>query len=240
MDEKLMQEAETFALALQDEMRSEGVWLADLEFVRRVHDGSAPRWAIANYATQFFVAIERLHKLAHARPSLATIGLDDPEFKRFFWENRVEEQYGAISNTAGHLELLIQLGEALGVKRIDMVSTKPNALTRRLLDWSKAHVSNPDEYLITQVAIGMLESMNPDASLAMAEGGLKHYGLNDRDVRFWTVHITADAEHGEVGVKMLTLVPKDKWPYVRQIVLEQAHLVADMWNNALVGEKAAA
>lgn len=240
IDEALMKEADAFARSVQDDMRREGVWLADLEFVRQVQAGTAPRQAIANYATQFFAAIEQLHKLAHSRPSLKTIGLDDPEFKRFFWENRVEEQYGAISNTAGHLELLIQLGEALGVRRIDMVQTKPNAKTKALMAWAKQHVTHPDEYLETQVAIGLLESMNPDASLALAEGGMKHYGLNDRDVRFWTVHITADAEHGEVGVKMLTLVPKARWPYVRQIVLEQAHLVAAMWNNALDIDKAAA
>lgn len=233
MKQATMEEAEDFVHQIHEDLRGRGLWLADLDFVKAVNNGTAPREAIADYACQFFSAIERLHKLAHGRPNLAKLGLDDPEFKRYFWENRVEEQYGAISNTAGHLELLIQLGEALGVKRIDMVSTKPRAETQKLAEWAKAHVANPDEFLIGQVAIGVLESMNPDTCIAMTEGGQKHYGLNDNDVRFWTVHITADAEHGEVGTRMLTLVPKDQWNYVREIVIEQCELVRDMWNGSL-------
>ena len=229
----LLREAEDFAHGVQDELKHQGLWLADLEFVRRVVDGTAPRQAIARWARQFFYAIEKLHRAAHNRPRLATIGLDDPEFKKFFWENRVEEQYGAISNTAGHLELLIQLGEALGVSRLDMVSTRPIPETKRVVDWANANVPAPEEYLTAQVAIGLLESMNPEACMALSEAAKKHYGLNDRDIRFWTVHITADAEHGEVGIKMLSLVPKERWPHVRAMTLEQSRLIAEMWNASL-------
>jgi pyrroloquinoline quinone (PQQ) biosynthesis protein C len=236
----VLKEAAYFFESVQDNHRREGLWLSDTDFVRSVAAGSAPREAIAEYTRQFFVAIEQLHRLAHSRPKLKTIGLDDPEFKKFFWENRVEEQYGAISNTAGHLELLIQLGEALGVKRLDMVSTKPKPQTRALIEWSKAHVHDPEEYLTTQIAIGILESMNPEASLSMAQGGKQHYGLTDQDIRFWTVHITADADHGEVALKLLALVPMDRWEHIREMALEQSRLVRAMWNSCLQVHAAAA
>lgn len=235
------EQAIAFNDSVHADLKKAGYWLADIDFVNAIAEGKASREAFAHWGRQFFVAIEQLHKLAHSRPKLTSIGLDDPEFKRFFWENRVEEQYGAISNTAGHLELLIQLLEALGVPRIETVSTKPTPQTKRLLEWARQHVLAPDEYLTTQVAIGLLESMNPDASLKMAQGAMQHYGLSDKDVRFFTVHITADAEHGEVAVKMLQLVPQERWEFVRQVSLEQAGLVVDMWNSALeVGEKVAA
>lgn len=226
-------DAQEFNDSVHADLRQAGLWLADIDFVNAVHEGTATREEFSGWARQFFVAIELLHKVAHSRPKLASIGLDDPEFKRFFWENRVEEQYGAISNTAGHLELLIQLLEALGVSRIDTVSTKANAHTRRLIDWARQHVLAPDEYLETQVAIGLLESMNPDASLKLARGAMKHYGLTDMQVRFFTVHITADAEHGEVALKMLALIPRSRWDYVRTITMEQAGLMKAMWNSAL-------
>ena len=234
------QDAIDFNDSVHVDLRQAGHWLADIDFVNAVHEGTASREQFAIWARQFFVAIELLHKVAHSRPKLASIGLDDPEFKRFFWENRVEEQYGAISNTAGHLELLIQLLEALGVPRIDTVSTKANEHTRRLIDWARQHVLAPDEYLETQVAIGLLESMNPDASLKLARGAMKHYGLTDMQVRFFTVHITADAEHGEVAVKMLSLLPKSRWDYIRKITLEQSALMKAMWNSALGATAAAA
>lgn len=226
-------EAQAFSDSVHVDLKKAGYWLADIDFVNAISNGTASREAFAHWGRQFFVAIEQLHKLAHSRPKLATIGLDDPEFKRFFWENRVEEQYGAISNTAGHLELLIQLLEALGVPRMETVSTRPTVETKGLLAWARQHVLAPDEYLITQVAIGLLESMNPDASLKMAQGAMKHYGMTDMQVRFYTVHITADAEHGEVALRMLSLVPKERWEYIRQVTLEQAGLVAAMWNSAL-------
>ena len=232
------QDAIAFNDSVHADLKKGGCWLADIDFVNAVSRGAASREAFANWARQFFCAIELLHKVAHSRPKLSSIGLDDPEFKRFFWENRVEEQYGAISNTAGHLELLIQLIEALGVPRIDTVSTRPNEHTRRLIAWAKQHVLAPEEYLTTQVSIGLLESMNPDASLKLARGAMKHYGLSDMQVRFFTVHITADADHGEVALKMLALIPKERWEFIRQITLEQAGLMKAMWNSAL--EQAAA
>lgn len=232
------------ALAFNDSVHADlkraGYWLADIDFVDAIANGTASREAFAHWGRQFFVAIEQLHKLVHSRPKLATTGLVDPEFKRYFWENRVEEQYGAISNTAGHLELLIQLLEALGVRRFDTVSTRSTPETRRLLDWSRAHVLAPDEYLTTQVAIGLLESMNPDASLKLAQGAMQHYGLSDKDVRFFTVHITADAEHGEVAIRMLKLVARERWEFIRKVTLEQAGLVTAMWNSALMAESGAA
>ena len=236
----VLAEASDFFDSVQQQHRKEGLWLADTAFVGAVHQGTAKRESVAEWTRQFFVAIETLHRLAHSRPKLKTIGLDDPEFKRFFWENRVEEQYGAISNTAGHLELLIQLGEALGVKRIDMVSSKPNVHTRALLDRAKAHVLNPEEYLTTQIAIGVLESMNPEASLLMSQGGKTHYGLSDKDVRFWTVHITADADHGDVALKLLALVQRERWEHVREMALQQSRLVREMWNSCLLERAAAA
>ena len=227
-----IEQAQAFTDSVHADLRKAGLWLADSEFVQAIAAGSASREAFVHWGRQFFVAIEQLHKLAHSRPRLATIGLDDPEFKRFFWENRVEEQYGAISNTAGHLELLIQLLESLGVSRMETVTTRPTPQTAKLIDWARAHVLAPEEYLTTQVAIGMLESMNPDSSLKMAQGAMTHYGLSDKDVRFMTVHITADAEHGEVAIKLLQLVPPERWEFVRQVTLEQAGLVAQMWNSA--------
>lgn len=234
------EDAETFFESVHEDMRNEGLWLSDLDYIKEMAEGRAPRDSVAEWARQFFVAIETLHRLAHSRPKLATIGLDDPVFKQFFWENRVEEQYGAISNTAGHLELLIQLGEALGVSRIDMVSTKPNPQTKRLIDWAKKYVTDPDHYLTVQVAIGILESMNPEASLIQAEAAKKHYGLSDKDVRFYTVHITADADHGEVALKLLALVPQERWEEIRRMALEQSRLVRDMWNAVLPQHQAAA
>jgi pyrroloquinoline quinone (PQQ) biosynthesis protein C len=223
-----LDEANEFSAKVRERQKKEGVWLADCLFVDRVATGKAAKSEIGEWARQFFVAIEHLHRIAHARPKVRLEGLP-PDIKKHFWENRVEEQYGALSNTAGHLELLIQLGEAAGVSRLDMVTSKPNAQTRKVMDWAQEHVPQADEFLTAQVVVGMLEAMNPAASTKLAEGCQKHYGMTDMQVRFFTVHIVADAEHGEVANRILSLVPKDRWAMIEDQALLQSHLFHDMW-----------
>jgi pyrroloquinoline-quinone synthase len=227
-----LKQAQDFSAEIRLRQQQDGVWLADNPFVERVATGRATRSEMGEWAKQFFCAIEFLHKLAHSRPKASLAGLK-PEFKKFFWENRVEEQYGAISGTAGHLELLIQFGEAVGVARLEMVSARPNEATKRVMDWASTHVPAPEDFLMAQVVVGQLEAMNPAASTRLAEGCRKHYGLSDMQVRFFTVHIYADAEHGEVANQLLTLVPRERWPEIRSHALEQSRLFAEMWSSVV-------
>ncbi len=74
----------------------------------------------------------------------------------------------------------------------------------------------------------------------MAEGCKNHYGLNDKQIRFYTVHITADADHGDVALRLLALVPKERWEEIRLMALEQSRLVKDMWDRALSARAVAA
>ncbi|MGH6980218.1 MAG: iron-containing redox enzyme family protein [Stellaceae bacterium] len=231
-------EAHAFMADLRETQKRDGLWLAYSPFSRRVATGEATREEIGEWCKQFFLALTHFHRGAHSRPRARLNGLK-PEFKKHFWENRVEEEYGALSNTAGHVELLLRLAETLGVSRLDMVTAKPNAATRAVMDRASRTLPDPDDFLPGSVVTGALEAMNPEASTAISQGLMKHYGIGEREAQFFTVHIYADAEHAEVGAQLLTLVAKQKWPAIKEQALEASRGFYAMWTSVTPHAKAA-
>jgi len=233
-----LEEAHAFMVELREAQKREGVWLADGPFAQRVFQGDASREEIGEWCKQFFCALTHFHRGAHNRPRARLNGLR-PEFKKHFWENRIEEEYGALSNTAGHVELLLRLAEALGVSRMEMVTAKPNAATRAVMDRASRTLPDPDDFLPGSVVTGALEAMNPEASTRISQGLMKHYGISERDAQFFTVHIYADAEHGEVGAQILTLVPQEKWPAIKESALDASRGFYAMWSSVTPRAQAA-
>lgn len=234
-----LDEAHGFMAELREAQKREGLWLAYSPFSQRVFKGEAAREEIGEWCKQFFCALTHFHRGAHSRPRTRLTGLR-PEYKKFFWENRVEEEYGALSNTAGHVELLLRVAEALGVSRLDMVTAKPNAATRAVMDRASRTLPDPDDFLPGSVVTGALEAMNPEASTAISQGLLKHYGISEHDAQFFTVHIYADAEHAEVGAQLLRLMPKEKWPAIKEQALEASRGFYAMWASVTPSAKEAA
>ncbi len=233
-----LDEAHAFMAELRETQKREGLWLAYSPFSQRVATGEATRGEIGEWCKQFFCALTHFHRGAHNRPRTRLNGLK-PEFKKHFWENRVEEEYGALSNTAGHVELLLRLAEALSVSRLDMVTAKPNPATRTVMDRASRTLPDPNDFLPGSVVTGALEAMNPEASTAISQGLMKHYGISERDAQFFTVHIYADAEHAEVGAQLLTLVPKEKWPAIKEQALDASRGFFAMWSSVTQQAQAA-
>ncbi|MGH6989517.1 MAG: iron-containing redox enzyme family protein, partial [Stellaceae bacterium] len=116
---------------------------------------------------------------------------------------------------------------------------KPNPATRAVMDRASRTLPDPDDFLPGSVVTGALEAMNPEASTAISQGLMKHYGISERDAQFFTVHIYADAEHGEVGAQLLTLIPKEKWPAIRAAALEASRGFYAMWSSVTPQAEAA-
>lgn len=233
-----LHEAHSFMAEVREAQKREGLWLAASPFSQRVASGQASREEISEWCKQFFCALTHFHRGAHSRPRARLSGLR-PEYKKFFWENRIEEEYGALSNTAGHVELLLRLAEALGVSRLDMVNAKPNAATRAVMDRASRTLPDPDDFLPGSVVTGALEAMNPEASTVISEGLIKRYGISEQNAQFFTVHIYADAEHAEVGAQLLRLVPKEKWSAIKDQALEASRGFYAMWSSVTPQAQAA-
>jgi pyrroloquinoline-quinone synthase len=227
---------EEFTPTVTKLQRERGFWLDEQPIVKGLLNKTLSEEQLREWVTQFFVTVTRILRLAHARPKLPK-ELFDEQMKKYMWENRVEEEYGALSNTAGHMELMLRLCEKLGMTRLQMANAQPNAETRALLDYV-AQICRNEPVVSSQIMLGFVEGMMPDACARIVEGLQKNYGMSDEDVRFFSVHVYADEEHGEIARKMVSLVPKEDLDRVADIVLEYTRRFISMWSSPLLKKAA--
>jgi len=227
---------EEFTPIVTKRQRDGGFWLDQQPVIQGVVNKTVSEEQLREWVTQFFVTVTRILRLAHGRPKLPT-HLFDEQMRKYMWENRVEEEYGALSNTAGHIELMLSMCEKLGMTRLQMANAKPNAETRALLDYV-AKICREEPVVSSQIMLGFVEGMMPDACARIVEGLKKNYGMSDHDVRFFSVHVYADEEHGEIARKMVSLVPQEDLDRVADIVLEYTRRFAAMWSSPLLKKAA--
>lgn len=242
--EKASSAAMRFAEEIEAMQKANGWWLANGRFATAVRTGTATREELGRWATQFFIGLERALKRAHSRGRLGAFGIEDPEIKKYFWENRVEEEYGAISGTHGHIDLLMQFGEAVGVSRLEMVTASASARVDRMGETSTVaqdpqrapREPNQEAFLTGQIVTGFLEAMNPEVSTVIADSLRSHYGLTEDQIQFFAVHIIADAEHGDVALRLLDLIPQDRWPRIKDKIAEASARFSEMYNSIAFAE----
>lgn len=211
-----------FAEKAKQEIAKAGYLLVENPFIVGVESGRLSLEQIQHWARQNFVMQTSLHRLAHSRPRPSESGLSDPFFKKMFWENRIEEEYGAVSGTAGHLELFLRFAVSIGLSRMDMAVSKPTPPIKELLGWLKEIFKN-ESLVVSQLAIGFVEEQVPAAFSAIARGLKQHYKLTDADVLFFTLHVTADEEHGDVAERLIELLDDDALEHAKDIVVRQCH-----------------
>jgi len=203
------------ALAYVDSVHSaqkdEGIWLSDHPFVQGLRVGIARPDEFARWATQVFCITRNLDELVHS--------------------HRVNPVAGAFNAMHRDLRLLILLGEALGVSRLKMLSGEANQTTRKIQEWTKDHVSVRDTFLIAQVCVELLESMSPDVAAYLADGSKRHYGLSSEQIRYFTVRVGTKRVRDKHAAELLTLLPEEKWNYIRQETLSQNRLLHAMYNS---------
>lgn len=126
-----------------------------------------------------------------------------PDVRLAIFQNLVEEELGLYSKTKGHLQLLADFGAALGLGRDDLENAEPTYETAALIDCLEL-MCRTQPWYVTVAAIGIgFESQVPLTFGKVAEGLRQHYSLRDEDVLFWSVHVEADEEHGDISEEMV-------------------------------------
>jgi pyrroloquinoline-quinone synthase len=127
----------------------------------------------------------------------------DPEWREMMAEVCYEEGTGRLfAGGQPHWKLYVRLGEALGITRKEMYATEyiPGALA-----WRAYYEYICGKSFLEGVSAHMLagEAKVPEASKRIRQVLRDHYGLSEADVEFYTVHIHADAEHSDIGRRLL-------------------------------------
>ena len=126
---------------------------------------------------------------------------EDSELERMWAENLMEEAEGAQTGTAGHKDLYVRFGEALGIPRAELDATKPLPETAALLLWRELLISQRS-WLELYACQGLcLEGTASGRMVRVVKGLVDHYGFEreGHDIEYWTVHISVDEEHMLVG-----------------------------------------
>lgn len=143
--------------------------------------GGAPlsRWVIGRFVERFYGAKPHPFVLAMQRPTRAVLlgyvvehqhflrqwvrscaliaaRTDDPDVARYEIENLVTEFLGEGSERPAHYELLLRMGEALGLARAEALATPPLPSTRRAIaGWQR--IASDEPWVAAMAAMHGLE-----------------------------------------------------------------------------------
>jgi len=127
----------------------------------------------------------------------------DPEWRELMAEVCYEEGTGRLfADGQAHWKLYLRLGQALGISREAMYGTEYVA---GALAWKAWYEYICGKSFLEGVSAHMLagEAKVPAAAKRMSDLLRTRYGLSDDDVMFYTVHISADEEHSDIGRRLL-------------------------------------
>jgi pyrroloquinoline-quinone synthase len=161
-----------------------------------IADGKLRREQLKFFAVQFFLQVREFPRAVSAMHANCPF----PTERMALAESVYEEETGRISGcNQPHPELFIRFGEAIGLKRAEMVEGGALPATRALIDWFELSTKQRS-FIEAAAAINLAaEGQVPGAFGPMARRLQENYGLSREAVEFWDVHELADAEHSDVG-----------------------------------------
>jgi len=123
---------------------------------------------------------------------------DDFGARRAIVENLLEEELGRQSGVGrSHMELYLEFGEAVGIPREQLLHARMTPDATAMVHWMYWLADSKPWYVtLAGISLGS-ELFNPDAYVRVVDGLQKHYKLSDAGVRFFTVHIEVDKDHGD-------------------------------------------
>lgn len=163
--------------------------------IDKIERGELTMPQLRRWATQLFIGNK-----AHNANILGLIyaKCDDFGARKAIVENLNEEELGRQSGVLrSHLELYLEFGEALGIPAQQMLHARMSPDATAMVHWMYwLAASKPWYTTLAGISLGS-ELHNPDAYGRVIDGLKKNYQLSDDAVRFFSVHIEVDREHGD-------------------------------------------
>ncbi len=163
--------------------------------IDKIEHGQLAMPQLRHWATQLFIGNK-----AHNANILGLIyaKCDDFAARKSIVENLNEEELGRQSGVLrSHPELYLEFGEALGIPRDQMLHARMSPEATAMVHWMyRLADSKPWYTTLAGISLGS-ELHNPDAYVRVIDGLKRNYKLSDDAVRFFSVHVEVDKEHGD-------------------------------------------
>ncbi|MBX6965187.1 pyrroloquinoline quinone biosynthesis protein PqqC [Alcaligenes faecalis] len=130
-----------------------------------------------------------------------------PKFKRALLVNVYEEETGRLSQTDNHVVLMQNFIRALGISDEERDAATPLPATQELIDYRLKAVEDPQRYHVGAAAVMIAsEGQNLETKAGEARHTLLGdvYGLQEKDLLFFSVHQEEDVGHVMQGLSLVT------------------------------------
>ncbi|HEV8342338.1 MAG TPA: iron-containing redox enzyme family protein [Candidatus Binatia bacterium] len=218
-----------FVRRLKEEISRHPKLRVNHPFVRAVTAGTATmdqirKWAIQDY--QFRAAVPRISMLRY-------LACSDPEFARRLYGVVEEETEGLATGSAGHCDMFVEFAESLGLTRKEIDNATLAPATAAHLYYVELVIHTLPWFVVMAAQIGAEGTFGP-AAAALGQGFIKQYGMKPEAVRFFTVHVEADEDHGslaeEIAVRYITSPHLQE--QTRAVTMHRLELLYDVWTIA--------
>ena len=184
-------------------------------------EGRLPLDTLRDYARQYFHHVEAFPRAVSAVHSACP----DRDGRLMLAENLAEEE-GIDAGKQDHASLWLMFAAGLGESDDAVRSQELNGETQALIDTFRklSHQS----YAAGLGALYAYESQFPGVASAKIEGLIDRYGISDeRTLRFFRVHESADVEHSRVCRELLDRLPESERA---EAVAAGEELAGALWN----------
>lgn len=218
---------EAFVGALRDAIRENGYAMSDHPLVAELEAGTATLPQLRFWTEQFYLHIRNM------LPWIGEIFVNCPheDVRAALVKNLAEEVLGSWYAGKSHPDLLLDFAAAIGADPEQVRDAKQVPTSRLVTDYFE-FMATRRPWFVALAAIGIgLESFVPEAFTRIVEAFKKNYALNDDQLKFWSIHILADEEHGDEGIELVEKYARtaEDRKYVFDCTLETARLYYDMW-----------
>ncbi len=196
-------------------------------FVKAVCAGKATmdeirRWALQDY--QFRRAVPRIAMLRY-------LACTDPEFALRLYEVVEEETRGLLPGSAGHADMFLEFADAIGLSEHDLDTVELRPATAAHLYFAELIIHTQPWFVMMAGQIGA-EGTFPPAMAAMGKGLIENYNLPREKVRFFTVHVDADEDHGAIAeeIALRYLTSSHLQEQTRALTIRRMELLYDVWS----------
>ena len=218
--------AQDFVQELKAQIASSGKTHLEYPLVRGVAAGTIPLRQLQGWVRQDYFYRKHVPRLAMLRYLKCT----DPEIAAHLYAVVEEEAAGASTGTAGHVELFLDFAAGLGVSRDDLERAPVLPGTAAHVYWAEL-VLHTQPWFVAMAAQLAGEAEGPPSNAVLRRGFREHYGLDEKALRFFGTHETADAEHGSLAAQIVRryVVTPELQAQTRAIVQRKTELLWDMW-----------
>lgn len=195
-------------------------------FVKAVCAGEASMedirtWALQDY--QFRRAVPRIAMLRY-------LACSDPEYAAKLLEVVEEETRGLLPGSAGHADMFVEFAEAIGITRKELDTAPLRPATAAHLYYAELVIHTLPWFVMMAAQMGAEGTFGP-AAAALGQGLIQQYHMAPEAVRFFTVHVEADEEHGTLAEEIARsyLCSPALQQQTREVTLRRMELLYDVW-----------